>query len=709
MTMFPTFLVYYSVLTQSMGSTLNFFVQIPVLNSCTVVFVQPHVGYLLPPFTAKLIDDCIGCNFYYPNEPCCTQLLWSFWYGKKPNIDLLSNLKIFIGRFSSPCAAIISPRELSQKRIKRQKEGAINILKILGRSGSIYKRFETLIYETAMLVLIIQPIPTQAKPVRPIWIENVRLTIQSKVIYVDTITATCYIACQICSKTRISYVAVGRQPGLMYSMYSPKPMLATPLETWTFGIYSTGFMWKRLNTDLIGKPKISGEFCDHLKQTVGNYQKLLTSRSYGHPQAFNCLKNLIYDRYNCTLLYCQKYFQTFLFLTQTQITKSFKENVGNMKAILPIQFGLRQSGIKVMILYPPKYYKTAKFDITSLARPISTLGWVIIFVTCMVFAISLRLHGIRSAVFTSVSILLEQDSMSSKLRLKIWSMLTMWSFGCILIRNVYTSSMYTFLTAKSSPVFPESLKEILANTTMDVISTKEGFTNFLLRNGNLNHTLVNITLRHQYFFPRNCKAVGANHNFDKAHNQLVKNLSMFYKIGCERLHSNVFTHSQELETVDLNSNFETFAVVYMSTGLLASKFAIFAGRNVHKITEEINSTLEGLSTPYRHSYEESLTNFLAQLDAAGVINRLFDTYIKFRKVLELQRLNNQKEFKKSWNFYSLLFWQSNQHDFKLEDTGDGVVAFRVQDAALIFFVYLAVSAGSLILFVCEVATLLTKI
>ncbi|CAL8098252.1 unnamed protein product [Orchesella dallaii] len=204
---------------------------------------------------------------------------------------------------------------------------------------------------------------------------------------------------------------------------------------------------------------------------------------------------------------------------------------------------------------------------------------------------------------------------------------------------------------------------------MDVISTDEGFANFLLRNRKTNYTNVKQSLMHEYAFPKNCKAIGTLKNFDLAHNELIKNLSLFKKIGCERLHSGVLSKNQELEAVELNSNFETFALVYVNTGFIASNFAIFSGRNVHEIVEEINSTMEGLFTPFRHSYEDSLIKFLAQLDATGICSRLFDTYIKFRKVLELRRLNSQKEFQKSWNFFSLLFLQTNRQYFQIENIG----------------------------------------
>jgi len=230
--------------------------------------------------------------------------------------------------------------------------------------------------------------------------------------------------------------------------------------------------------------------------------------------------------------------------------------------------------------------------------------------------------------------------------------------GCLLLRIVYTSSMFTHLNAKPSPTFYSLYEQILQNTAMDLIATEGGLVRLSLRHPlqlELKYLDRIVTQNFSGSNIRGCYPSGSASDFPiPVQYQLIKNLSQYLKISCE-IHFKLLNDYTSATEIPTGSRFETFALSYDMNSFRALSFAVFSGRNTVEASDETCSTVEVFSKLFRHSLEDSFVKYLAFIDASGLRQRLNRNFKLFRENIYFRRLNEKIHFGKKWNFFSMLY------------------------------------------------------
>ncbi|CAL8127481.1 unnamed protein product [Orchesella dallaii] len=258
--------------------------------------------------------------------------------------------------------------------------------------------------------------------------------------------------------------------------------------------------------------------------------------------------------------------------------------------------------------------------------------------------------------------------------------------------------MFTHLTARLSPNFPSDFSYIILTTSMDVISTKDGSLEIFLRNhpSNYNGTsqLEEVMLTKEQM-PKVYVPILTAFNIAGAHGLLIRTLSKFEELKCKVLEGS----GEATKVMSTKSRFETFVLIYETSGYVASSFAIFSKRNVIDSNNNKFAYMIIYSTKFRRSFENSLSNFLANLDASGLKKRLLCNYKWFREFNEMCRISREMGFGNRRNLYFMLSQTSKlSYNFRVKDE---IAPFKFEDAALIFIAWLTIIGTALIYLVLE--------
>ncbi len=131
--------------------------------------------------------------------------------------------------------------------------------------------------------------------------------------------------------------------------------------------------------------------------------------------------------------------------------------------------------------------KKTNVNVEALFKPFSAEGWIVVASFTIILALFLnKAKVVENYWFWIVGTLVEQcDILKSYLKRKTLLLLWSWVWTAFLLRNVYTSSMYTYLTMEPNIVdLPESFQTFLetgkGNMLTGVDTFKKIASNFLL-------------------------------------------------------------------------------------------------------------------------------------------------------------------------------------------------------------------------------------
>ncbi|CAL8098212.1 unnamed protein product [Orchesella dallaii] len=416
--------------------------------------------------------------------------------------------------------------------------------------------------------------------------------------------------------------------------------------------------WSNLNNNYKSfEPSKHGLACDDPRLLMKAKNTKLTFRT-----SYYCVTNLFLEALNCSSNSCAKYLtQSFIYpplLTLADLAMTLGQN--RYLHSRPLEYGIRQEGFKFEIYYQNK--KSANLDIFALAKPISGQGWLSIAFVFPMITFALKVTGLPQPIFQTVSAILEQDNYNGKQSIKVSALFVIWSFTCLLLRNVYTSSMFTYLTAGSVPVFPSTIYELIFNSTLGIVSTNDGQTMIFRRNPSVKYGMPYLTERtlDSVLGNNTCRIAGTTRfDSDKPRIQLIQNLSMFKDIKCET-HEPLILEDKTIE-VSPNSKFQTFGLIHKTTDYTYPLYSVFTNRKAYENVNEIIPAIHVVTTKLRHSLEPSLVKYLATMDSNGY--------------------GTKKDF---------------------SDEAGTPVPFRVEDATLIFLIWCSILFLSCFVFANEV-------
>ncbi len=179
-----------------------------------------------------------------------------------------------------------------------------------------------------------------------------------------------------------------------------------------------------------------------------------TSDYYRHFLTSHCYQTFFLAYVNGTLIQNQIIDHSYEF----QPTEDIVQN-----SLFVISYGAKPYGIQ----YSSFVKRDRNFNIFSLLSPFSATGWIILFSTFGCLSLTLWITGYNYVAphFGLLASLIEQDvyiSDNFKTKNVTFILIAMWLLSAILIRNSYTSNLYSYLTIDSEPRnIPSSFNDLL--------------------------------------------------------------------------------------------------------------------------------------------------------------------------------------------------------------------------------------------------------
>jgi len=144
--------------------------------------------------------------------------------------------------------------------------------------------------------------------------------------------------------------------------------------------------------------------------------------------------------------------------------------------IAPSGFGVWFNGIRFSI-FVKRAHKSMGNTLLDLAAPFSYFDWVLVATTIFILALTLKLTGFdicRALFWLAASLLDQGECRREHVISKNKHLIISWLFVAFLLRNLYTSDLYSMLTKNPmAQHLPKSFKELILNHSLPLLSTTE--------------------------------------------------------------------------------------------------------------------------------------------------------------------------------------------------------------------------------------------
>ncbi|CAL8098346.1 unnamed protein product [Orchesella dallaii] len=435
--------------------------------------------------------------------------------------------------------------------------------------------------------------------------------------------------------------------------------------------------------------------CDQLVLFPYIYlRKFPTASLPSHHEPTDCIQEKIHVRYNCTQKSCKK-FLTYLVAYTRMKNKEIVASYSFPNA------GTRLFGKNYVVF--KKLSRKHVIDKGALLDPIPPFWWgIILFLSFLVFAF-LHYLKIKAALLLVVQVALEQGyNFKSEITLRKCSIIMIWSFGCILSRNVYTSSMYSFITATNIPTGPSTLKEIVNDSTIDIIQTNnelEFYTN-LMHNYISNNSMISNYLR-----DRNSSKLAKCTLYDESATQIFRYVSFFRNLTS---FSEIWCGIQLPEkniTVQTESSLTQFALVYHSTSVYKAVFSVLGKRFRFNSNEnDFEVKMYVYHSHFRHGFHYYYHEALARFEATGIIGKIQDAYQTNKVVKELRKYSTELkiDMKTLLNrFHDGESTSSLVYDFGKDGSQTDVEATKIEALMVVWILYATLTFACVTLLIFE--------
>ncbi|CAL8068296.1 unnamed protein product [Orchesella dallaii] len=390
----------------------------------------------------------------------------------------------------------------------------------------------------------------------------------------------------------------------------------------------------------------------------------------------SCIK-LIIDRYhNCTTPNCDSFVNEIIefkgIALRNHDTLIYVSNVGN-------------SYIGYRYTFFTPFPSFEGINIGSLLHPISLTWWIII--GLCVAATSLTLHHLRvkKSVWTVVQIILEQGFDVDRITYKHAWVLASFIMGGILIRAVYTSTLYSFITEVPLPKIPKSLNETLENTSIDIL-VDTGSLQLITKPVSHMEVKDNVVPKIPKLVKRNAVLwtclLGIS-SFRPSHVKLYQNISKGIPINCV-LNSN----RRNKRNFETRKPLRRFALLATPESFQGNAIALFGNRMVFSNLEpDIMVDLHGFVSSRKHTFHEFLTNDIGRLEATGIFGMLKEASINMEKVLRLRKEMEKLPLQRFINVYSAINCKNCQNLDNVNNDGGNDQLSQLESLRVVWFIF----------------------
>ncbi|CAL8072366.1 unnamed protein product [Orchesella dallaii] len=396
--------------------------------------------------------------------------------------------------------------------------------------------------------------------------------------------------------------------------------------------------------------------------------KIISTRNSLPVSQNNLVYDIIFQRFNCTPQLCNSVFKT-NYVRKKLESANFDRKVDGAQ-IKPIPFGIEFHGFRYAVFVADKNLNI-QTDWLALLYPLSKESWICIGVAIAVTSLVLKITGLNSPLFWTISVVLEQgDNQLAHMNRKNLILASGWLFASVIFRNLYASTMYSFLAVEPTPShIPTSFQDLVLGSDMKIVGI--GPRNFIIKyllssyghnksenGGDFQSIYKSVYSRLRYFS-------GDRVKFNIM--PLIRGLSLFQEVKCFASKENeTNTIMQMGNSIVYKETFEKFAMIYntMEEGWES-------WRNVHLIGFESLMTIFGKRKHFknankpvmydaflwyargRYFFMESFQHVLASLVESGLSYHFENHHLISNRAKIFAYINTNGKFNKTWNFYTL--------------------------------------------------------
>ncbi|CAL8098350.1 unnamed protein product [Orchesella dallaii] len=406
----------------------------------------------------------------------------------------------------------------------------------------------------------------------------------------------------------------------------------------------------------------------------------------------NCIQEKIQELYNCTENTCNSflgYLINYIPMKDKDIEASYSFPNGATRV-----FGKN-------FVFFKKIDSKHVIDKGALLDPIPPFWWgIILFLLILAFGI-LHSLGMSDSLFLVVRVALEQSfSFPDEVTLRKCLIILLWSFGCILSRNVYTSSVYSFITATLSPSAPTTLKQIVNDSDIDIIHTNielEYYTE--IGNYPTNRSLLRNYIRTRNSLVGKCTLYDISASEILRYVSFFRNLTSFSEIWCG------IRQSETNITVKTESRLLQFALVYHSTSVYKAVFSVLGKRYRFNSNEnDFEVKMYVYHSNFRHGFHYYYHDALARFETSGIIGKIQDAYQITKVVKELSKYSTELniDMKILLNrFHDGESTSSLVYDFGKDGSQPDVEATKIEALMVVWFFYAGMTFACVSMLISE--------
>ncbi|CAL8098323.1 unnamed protein product [Orchesella dallaii] len=408
--------------------------------------------------------------------------------------------------------------------------------------------------------------------------------------------------------------------------------------------------WKRLNTnwDLDISSKSSNHKhaieresgCDDMRQLFSQSEKDVISVQ-------TCIKSIIFRRRNCSHPVI-KTFLNFLLMFGPVL------HANGQRPYYIHRFGYYFSGHRYA--YFLEHENANEVNILSVFKPVPLFGWLILAFIAICLVILLKcLKVYENPPLVLFEIVLEQSAKLNSVSFIGCALVALWLLACILIRNVYTSTIYSILTAKALPDIPTTLEDALENYThFDVVYNRRAYLDLIVKSKPIpSSKQVDDDLN--VLWKRGRPLYNCNLQIQFRYNKFLESLAQSSEMLCLAHGSKL--HAYATEIYQPRRAWSNFILIYNAEKNFDTLISIFGNRRRFEgIQKDFNVTMEGYLSSFQTIFSALVDDDLRELEQSGILQRLRFEYSSLRTLWMLRaegkRLKNRVQ--RRVNFYTAL-------------------------------------------------------
>ncbi|CAL8098301.1 unnamed protein product [Orchesella dallaii] len=381
--------------------------------------------------------------------------------------------------------------------------------------------------------------------------------------------------------------------------------------------------WRKLNVKWnldISKGQTRISRIAEWKKLCENMRKLYSLVAKKSMGCHNCVKGIIFHRHNCSEMQCELFFGFLLLFAENMIHEGSQPQYVH-------KYGYDSTGYR--FAYFLKFEGKNEMNMLFVFKPVPHIGWLILLSVAVSLAMLMRyLKVCKNSLLAIYQILLEQDvNLKSKSAIGC-ALAGLWLFACILTRNVYTSTIFSFLTVKPRPHLPNSLEDALENYThLEILYNPRSDMEIIVERGPI---IGSIYVKDDFtiLWRRRRPLYSCSLTNDSSFTIFLNEFATSSEISCVAHGSKSGVYFNNWYKPE--KRWGDVVLIYNTRKKFDALISIFGNRRrFEEVKNEFNVTTKVYFSPFQSIFSRIVDNDLAALEQSGILQRLRFEYDGF--------------------------------------------------------------------------------